>query len=339
MNDVFVIISAVVGTFALGIFSILFGLSVKGIDRKISARMQWRIGPPLRQPFRDVRKLLLKESVLPKNAVPWIYNAAPIISLASLLTILLYIPIGFIPALLGNSGDIIVVLYLLIIPSIAIIIGGYSSGSPFASVGAQREMVLLMSYELPLAMVIFTLAWRLNILYPSYSALSFETFQKFPIWNSVSFLGFIGAGIFLIVILLVTTAELAKVPFDIPEAETEIAEGVYVEYSGRNYAMFYLADAVKIVVLSAIIIAIFFPYNITPLLSQYYHLAPWLGYTIDIIFFMLKTIIIAVIAMTFLRTSLARLKIDQIVRVYWFHLFTASLIAMILIALDAMGVF
>ncbi len=338
MNEL-VIISAITGTFLLSFFSIIFGLFVKGIDRKLSARMQWRVGPPLRQPFRDVRKLFLKESVLPKNAVAWLYNSAPIISLASLLTVFLFIPIGSIPAVLGSSGDIIVVLYLLIIPSIAIIIGGYSSGSPFASVGAQREMVLLMSYELPLAMIIFTLAWRLNILHPSYPALSFETFQKFPVWNSVSFLGFLGLGIFLIVMLLVTTAEMAKVPFDIPEAETEIADGVYVEYSGRNYAMFYLADAVKIVVLSALIIAIFFPYNISTIIAGYYPLDIWVKYTIDVLFFMLKVIIISIIAVTFLRTSLARLKIDQIVRIYWFHIFVAALIAMILIGLDTMGVF
>ncbi|NPA75705.1 MAG: NADH-quinone oxidoreductase subunit H [Euryarchaeota archaeon] len=332
------LIYGIAGTFVLGVFAILFGLSVKGIDRKISARMQWRIGPPLRQPFRDVRKLLLKDNVLPDNAVPWIYNAAPIICLASLITILLFIPIGSIPAVLGSSGDIIVVLYLLIVPSIAIIVGGFSSGSPFASVGAQREMVLLISYELPLSMIIFTFAWAYSVLYPGIPALSFSTFEKYPIWNQFSPIGMFGVGIFLIIALLVTTAEMAKIPFDIPEAETEIAEGVFVEYSGRNFALFYLADAVKIVVLSAIIIAIFFPYNLSPWLSAYITLPHWLWYVVDVLFFMLKVVVLSIIAVTFLRTALARLKVDQIVRIYWFHLFIAGVAAMILIALDTMGV-
>ena len=339
MSEIMVLLWGIIGTFVIGTFSVLFGLSVKGIDRKISAHMQWRIGPPLRQPFRDVRKLMMKENVLPKNAVPWIYNTVPVLSLASLLTILLFIPIGSFPPVLGGAGDILVVLYLLIIPSIAIILGGYSSGSPFASVGAQREMVLLMSYEFPLALVIFTLAWRLNILHPAYPALSFETFQMFPVWNSVSFVGGIGVGVFLILMLLVTTAELAKVPFDIPEAETEIAEGVFVEYSGRNYAMFYLGDAVKIVVLSAIIIAIFFPYNLSPLLVPYLQMSQIAWYTVDLLFFMLKVIILTVFAVTFLRTAFSRLKVDQIVRIYWFHMMVAGLVATFLIMIDTMGVF
>lgn len=333
------LIYAVFGSILLAIFTIIFGLAIKGIDRKLSARMQWRIGPPLRQPFRDVRKLLMKESVIPRDAVAWIYNSAPIISLASLLTIPLFIPLGPIPAPLGNSGDIIVVLYLLIIPSIAVIIGGFSSSSPFSSVGAQREMVMLIAYELPLSMVVFTFAWRYYTLDPSLPALSFNTFTSLPVWSVLSPVGVLGAGILLVVLLLVTSAEMAKVPFDIPEAETEIAEGVYVEYSGRNYALFYLADAVKMVILPAIVVAIFFPYNLSPLLSQFITMPQWLGWTVDILFFMLKVILVSIISVTFLRTSLARLKVDQMVRIYWFHLFMAGLAGMMMVAIDATGVF
>ncbi len=339
MCELCTLLAGIIGTLVLGIFAIVFGLSVKGIDRKISARMQWRIGPPLRQPFRDVRKLLLKQSVLPKNAVPWIYNSAPIICLAALISILLFIPVGSIPAVLGSSGDIIVVLYLLIIPAIAIIVGGFSSGSPFASIGAQREMVLLISYELPLSMVIFTFAWMYSVVAPSLPALSFQTYATLPIWSVLSPIGFLGATIFLIMMLIVTTGELAKVPFDIPEAETEIAEGVFAEYSGRNYALLYIADAVKMVILPAIIVAIFFPYNLSPHIENYIPMNGWLAYTIDVLFFMLKVIVIDIIAVTFLRTAFSRMKIDQAVRIYWFHLFVAGLIAMILIAADVMGVF
>ena len=341
MCELCTLLAGIIGTLVLGIFAIAFGLSVKGIDRKISARMQWRIGPPLRQPFRDVRKLLLKQSVLPRNAVPWIYNSAPVFSFAALISVLLFLPIGPVPALLGASGDIIVVLYLLIIPGIAMIVGGFSSGSPFASIGAQREMVLLISYELPLSMIVFTFAWMYSIVAPSLPALSFETFGTVPIWSVLGPAGFIGAAIFLAVLLIVTTGEMAKVPFDIPEAETEIAEGIFAEYSGRNYALFYLADAVKMVVLPAIIIAIFFPYNLSPLLSEYFPNLPmsdWVAYGVDILFFMLKILVIDIVAVTFMRTAFARMKIDQAVRLYWFHLFTAGIIAMLLVAADVMGV-
>ena len=84
---------------------------------------------------------------------------------------------------------------------------------------------------------------------------------------TVGILAFIGFIILLLVIIIVTPAELSKIPFDAPEAETEIAGGLLAEYSGRNLAMFYLTDGVKTVVMASIIVALFFPYNISPILG------------------------------------------------------------------------
>ena len=153
----------VLGTIGLAFFGIVFGLLYKGIDRKLSAHMQGRIGPPIRQPFRDVVKLFTKENIVPENAISWIFNLAPLLGLVAVISILLYLPIGgFIP-LFSASGDLILILYLLIIPSLAMVIGGFSSGSPYATVGAQREMATMIAYEFPLAIIIVTIAWRLNI--------------------------------------------------------------------------------------------------------------------------------------------------------------------------------
>lgn len=327
----------ILGTFALGLFAIAFGLAFKGIDRKIHAHMQSRVGPPLRQPFRDVSKLMYKQTIVPENAIDWVYNAAPIIALASSIMVLLYLPLlgGYEPLLEGH-GDLILVAYLFIIPSLAMVVGGFASGSPFASVGAQREMVQMMSYEFPLATVIVALAWKVNSLDVGVRAFSFQSLIDYPIWDHVGLLGGLGALLLLIALLVVTPAELAKVPFDAPEAETEICGGLMAEYSGRNYALFYLSDAVKTIAFGTITIALFFPYNLSPTINFLFNMDMnvWAAGIIDFLFYLLKLLVIVVAAVTFPRTGFSRLKIDQISRVYWKNMTILALVGLLLIVLD-----
>ena len=336
LTNIIEILWYIAATFLVALFAIPFGLLTKGIDRKLAAHMQWRVGPPVWQPFWDVKKLLQKESIVPDEAISWLYNAAPILCLASTIAILLYIPLGPFAPVLETHGDVILILYLLTIPSLAMVAGGFASSSPFASIGAQREMVLMMSYEFPLAATVIALAWKIVSLYPDEAAFSLSSFVSHPVWNIMGPFGIIGAAILLIVLLLVTTGEITKVPFDIAEAETEIAEGVFVEYSGRNLGLFYLADAVKTVVMSSLIVAIFFPYNLSPVLMPYFALPSWGWYIVDFLFFLLKLEIVIFFCMTFIRVSVARFKVDQVVKMYWGYLTLASLIALILIALDVM---
>lgn len=328
------IVKTVVGVIFLGLISIAVGLLFKGIDRKVHAHMQSRVGPPIIQPFRDVRKLLYKQSIIPENAIDWIFCAAPIIALASSILILLYIPLGSFGPLLGGYGDLILIAYLLIIPSLAMVVGGFASGSPYATVGAQREMVQMISYELPFVIVIIAIGWRLSVM--TNAPFDIATIMANPIWNNVGVLGGIGALLLLFTLLVVTPGELAKIPFDAPEAETEICGGLLAEYSGRHLAMFYLADAVKTVVFGAIILVLFFPYNLSPLLERVFSIDinTYIEWVIDFFFFLLKLLVVVIGAVTFPRTGFSRLKIDQIVGIYWRNLAVIGLLGLLLLVID-----
>jgi formate hydrogenlyase subunit 4 len=330
------IMIVILGTAGLALFGIVFGLFYKGIDRKISAHMQGRIGPPLVQPFRDVRKLFTKENIVPENAVPWVFHMAPLIGLIGAISILLYLPIvpqadGGLAPLIPFGGDMILILYLLIIPSLALVIGGFASGSPYATVGAQREMATMIAYEFPLAIIIITLAWKLGSTTSGglglSNAFAISTITANPVWHVSGPFAFIGFIILLIVLVIVTPAELSKIPFDAPEAETEIGGGLLVEYSGRNLAMFYLMDSVKTVVMASIIVALFFPYQLSPVIG----IVGYPGAIIDFIFFLVKVLIIIVFSVTLIRVAVARLKIDQIVYTYWVPLTLLALVGLIFI--------
>jgi len=320
----------IIGTMGLAGFGIIFGLLYKGIDRKLAAHMQGRIGPPIRQPFRDVVKLFTKENIVPENAIPWVFNMAPFVGLIATISILLFLPIGGFNPLAAGYGDLILVLYLLIIPSLALVIGGFASGSPYATVGAQREMATMIAYEFPLAIIIITIASVIGNFNTDVTPFSITALSTVPVWSTVGIIGFIGFIILLFVLILVTPAELSKIPFDAPEAETEIAGGLLTEYSGRNLGLFYLTDAVKTVVMASLIVAIFFPYNLSTLIG----LESYPAYAVDIIFYLIKVLLVILFSVTLIRVAIARLKIDQIVYTYWVWITLMALVGLILIMWD-----
>lgn len=310
---------------AVGIF---LGLLYKGVDRILVARMQGRVGPPVTQPFRDIKKLMSKESIVPENAVKWLFNLMPVFALASTIAILFYIPLGMTPVLEGY-GDLILVLYLLIFPSLALVIGGFASSSPYASIGGQREMIKMISYEFPLAIATISIAWLLYSFNVS-DVFSFAVISGNPLWNFAGPLGFAGLLMIFLSLIFVISGELGRVPFDVSEADSEIAGGVLAEYSGRNLALFQLADAVKTIAMASIVIALFLPYGISGFLG----FSGTAALAADFVFYMIKLLCIIFIGSTFTRAATGRLGISQVVTVYWKYTSIISLTGLLLIMAD-----
>lgn len=311
----------------IGIF---LGLVYKGFDRKITAMMQSRIGPPWRQPFRDIRKLFMKETIVPDGAVPWLFNAAPVVALIAPLVALVYLPLGPFGPIMEGYGDLILILYLLAIPAVAMALGGLASGSPYATVGAQRELVLMMSYEFPLAIAAVTVAWK-------FETFSLGVISGTPVWWLVGPVGMLGLALVAIALFTVLPGELSRVPFDQAEAETELAEGLFVEYSGRNLGMFYLAEAVKMIVVGALMIALFFPHNITNWVTI--GGPEMFGYVIgdlvaDIAFFLLKLLVIIFVSVSVVRVAVARFQIDKASYFYWVPMTLLGLLGTLLVFIE-----
>jgi len=322
---------------AIVVVGVIAGLLLKGIDRKLAAFMQSRIGPPIAQPLYDILKLMQKQTIIPSTAVRWLFTGAPVVALASGIVLLLYISLSYVCYITGIhsaiQGDLIVVIYLILIPSICIISGAFASGSPYASIGAQREMVILMSTELPIAVVVVSIAW--HVADSMYNPFALNSLFEYTFWNHAGAFGILGGILLLLAMILVLPAEMSKVPFDQAEAETEIAEGVLVEYSGKLLAFLLLTDAVKALSLSSLIVILFFPYTFTNLFGLSLSIG---GYSIsplvEVAFFLVKIIIVYSVGVTALRVIMARLKISQVAKLFLFAVSAISIIGMVLIMLD-----
>jgi len=320
------------GPIGVALVGSIVGLLYLGVDRVLVARMQSRVGPPLVQPFRDISKLMMKESVIPNGALRWLFQFAPILCVMGSVVLLLYIPIFGRSALFQGSGDAILIIYLLTIPSLALVAGGFASSSPYASVGAQREMVVMIGYEFPLSVTIVSLAWRI-LQVTDANAFALSTMAQYPVWDLVGPFGFIGALLLLAALIAVTPGELGRIPFDIAEAETELAGGMLVEYSGRNLALFYLGNAIRGFAVLSLVVALFFPYGIGAAMGLGSAAAIAV---VDAVFFLVKVLAVMFVAVVLVRSAMARFKVNQASVFYLTIVTLVSLAGLLLLWIDMM---
>jgi NADH-quinone oxidoreductase subunit H len=292
------------------LFTAVTGAFLSWFDRKITARVQFRKGPPLLQPLYDFFKLLLvKETILPKYGSPIIFLLAPVFSVFGATMAGVFILLPLLNITTGFKGDLIVIFYLLTIPSFSYIIGALASGNPLAAVGGSREMKLILSYELTFLLVIAGVIMKSGQQFDLYSIIQAQKAGS-PFIGSISGVLLFIAGIFCI------QAKLAIVPFDMPEAETEITDGIFIEYSGAAYAMIKLTKYIMLFILPAFLVAI---------LMSGFRLEG-----IHILWAIIK-ILAVVLILTLIRNTNPRIKIKQAISFFmvWMNLIT--IIALILI--------
>lgn len=299
----------IVVLFLVGVaLTTLLGLAASWVDRKVTARVQYRVGPPFLQPLYDLVKLAGKETVLPRGADRFTFLAAPAVGLAAVVTVSVILWAAVLYPDQGILGDWVVVLYLLLIPSLAVIVGGSASGNPLAAVGASREMQLLMAYELP-----FVLAALVPVVQAGMTFRLGElvTWQAEHGWVLGSWSGALAA----IVALLAIQAKLALVPFDLAEAETELAGGALIEYSGTALALVRLTRSLLLFVLPFLLLVLFLGGGGDG----------WEGFLAGAVGYVVLLLLITVI-----RNTNPRVRIDQALRFFWGPLSGIALAAVIL---------
>ena len=290
------------------------GLFLAGIDRKVIAHMQKRIGPPIRQPMYDFFKLMGKETIVPYRANRLVFLGAPVVGFVSLAIVMLFIPIfGF--TVFSGTADLIVILYLITIGGVALIVGGSSSGSPYAGIGISREMVTMMSYELPFVLVLLTVAKKVG---GSELVFSMSRIADYQAANGSLLFSWsmIPAAIAL---LLVIPAEVGMQPFDVAEAETEICEGPLIEYSGAALGMFKLNTAMKMTIMTGLFTSLFLGGIRTGIVA------------LDAVIFVAVCAVVTLICITTIHAVTARLKIEHLFRFYWTVVAGFALVSLILV--------
>ncbi len=277
------------------VFTAVVGLVTTWIDRFVSARVQWRKGPPWFQPFADVLKLMGKETIIPEGGSKITFLTAPLIGLAAVTLVSTMLWLLNLNLKVGFVGDLIVVIYLLALPSLAIIIGGSASRNPLAAVGASREMKLVLAYELPFILAAFTVVAKVG-------SILLGNIVSYQVANGFVAYSFSGAIAFLVT-LLVVQAKLGYAPFSIAEAEQEIMGGALLEYSGPPLGAYKVTNAMLLFTLPVFMITLYL---------GGIDIASWMG----VLWFAIKYVIIVTLIILIKQTN-PRIRIDQAVRFFW----------------------
>jgi NADH-quinone oxidoreductase subunit H len=290
------------------IFTAVIGCFSSWIDRKVTALVQWRVGPPLFQPFYDLIKLSGKETIVPRNGARFLFLVSPLVALASITLVSILIWRVFLLPQQTFIGDLIVVVYLLTIPSIALMISGIASGNPLASLGASREMKLILGYELPFILAIFVPVIKAGGIIKLGELFSWQ-------WSNHIFLYSWSGFIAFIVAILCMQAKLGLTPFDMAEAETEIASGLFIEYSGTPLAIHKLARWMMLFVVPMFLVTMF----MGGIRLQGWH----------ILWGMLKYVLLLVIIIL-IRNTNPRVRVDQAIKFFWLPVTSLAILAIIL---------
>jgi NADH-quinone oxidoreductase subunit H len=316
-------ISLIKAFLVVNVVLVMFGYLTL-IERKVMGRMQLRYGPNragpfgLLQPAVDLVKLVRKESFFPATSVDVLYIAAPVLSTFTALAAFSVIPWGSGWTvngwhIYGTVADVSISLILIFaLGSIGVygfIVGGWASDSKYSLLGSMRTCAQLVSYEVSLALSVLGVVLMAHSISLTEIVAAQGRDWPYVVPQFVGMLVFFVAGV----------AETSRAPFDLPEAEQELVAGYHTEYSGMRWGLFQMAEYVNMITLSALLVTLF--------LSGWH--GPW---SIGPVWFLLK---LAAVLFVFiwLRTTLPRLRYDQLMRFGWKVLLPVATVNAIVTAL------
>jgi NADH-quinone oxidoreductase subunit H len=312
---------------------LIYALFAIWMERKVAGFIQDRLGPMRvggwhgwAQSFADLLKLIQKEDIIPTDTSKFLFKFAPFLMFSASYAAFAVIP--FSSGYIGSNIDI-GVFYILAITSlltISVIMAGWASNNKWSLLGAMRSAAQMVSYEVPTIMAVLSVivvAGSLNLMTVTEMQSGNDTLGFLPNWlifqNPFLLVAFV---IFFISIL----AESHRVPFDLPESESELVAGFQTEYSGMRWAMFMLAEYADMLLLSLLGAVLFFGGWNSPF-GEFMGGPIW-----GFLWFMLKGMIL-VFVMMWIRWTLPRYRVDQLMHLCWSILIPISFVNFVLIAL------
>lgn len=284
------------------VFTLFVAFLASWIDRKVSALLQWRVGPPVFQPVYDFFKLMKKETLVPETGSMVVFLLSPVIGFSALILVAVILA-NTVMTGQGFVGDVFVIIYLLLIPSIAVIMGGASSGNPLASLGSSREMKMVLSYELPFIIAVSVVLIKTGGAINISEIISIQHSDGLVIGSLSGFLAFI-------VTLVCFQSKMAQIPFDVPEAEQEIMGGALIEYSGPPLGFFIVSRWILMAVLPLLTVILFLGG-----ISSFWGIFKYVG------------VLVLVILM---KNTNPRLRIDQILKMFWGPVMILAVVSVVL---------
>ncbi|MEW6508970.1 MAG: NADH-quinone oxidoreductase subunit NuoH [Bacteroidota bacterium] len=341
--------NTILSTLIVAIFPLLNVLIVALIgvylERKVSARIQDRIGPNRTGPFglfqtiADFVKMLQKEDATAKDIDSKLYNIAPVLVFTGSFAV--YAAIPFSSKLIGSEVEV-GLFYVIAISSLVvggILMAGWASNNKYSLLGAMRSAAQIISYEIPTAIIVLSIVMITGTL--SLDKISNMQTAYFWNWNILGGAEF-GLTKFLlipfmivgfIIIFISTLAEVNRTPFDIPEAESELVAGYFTEYCGMKWAMFMLSEYGNMFAVSAIVSILFF--------GGYHSPIGYLGNSLGIewlipfeqAFWFLAKGWTFILIQIWLRWTLPRLRVDQLMSLCWKYLIPYAFVNLIVIGI------
>lgn len=298
------------------------------LERKLIGRIQNRLGPNrvgpwgLLQPIADMVKIITKEDIIPAGADKWVHTLGPIVLVIPVVLSFAVIPFGRDMAPVDLNIGILFIVALGSLATIGIFMAGYGSNNKFALIGGMRAVAQIISYEIPQVLSIVTvllLAGSLSLVAIVNGQTNFWYVLAIPV-GPIAF----------VIYMISAIAETNRTPFDLPEAESEIIAGHHTEYSGMKFGLFYLAEYLSLFLICAIGSTLFLGGWNSPL--------AFLNFIPTWIWFLIKTYALIFVAM-WIRGTLPRFRIDQMMSFAWKVLVPISLVNIVLTAILVTTVF